>query len=191
MTWAKSLAKLGNMLPIPEPIPDPVRARYFAELAHQGQTYEDGLPYTFHLGSVVDVGARFGITDPRYVCAFWLHDCLEDTNRSYNDVKKPFGFFVAETVFAVTSELGRNRKERNLRTYPKIFASGPGTVTKCVDRIANGEYGVASDVGGKYEMYRKEYPEFRAGIYNPDHFEAHPVLPRLWAYLDSLFRYTP
>ena len=35
--------------------PDPIRAKYFAEIAHAGQVYNDEVPYTFHLESVDNV----------------------------------------------------------------------------------------------------------------------------------------
>ena len=156
----------------------------FAKIAHAGQTYNDEVPYDFHLEGVVNVLARFGVTDSGMVCAAWLHDSLEDTNRSYNDISKRFGVHVAETVYAVSSELGRNRTERNARTYPKIRVSGPATVIKLADRIFNQEYGMAS--GGKVDMYRKEYAGFRGAIFNENHLEHWPCLTYMWAYLDKM-----
>ena len=66
-----------------------------------------------------------------------LHDTLEDTTLSYNDIKKAFGKEVAEIVYCVTDELGRNRNERKEKTYPKIKANWKATVVKICDRIAN------------------------------------------------------
>lgn len=53
---------------------DPVKAKMFAEIAHAGQTYNDEVPYTYHLEKVVEVLGRFGITDPIMVCAAYLHE---------------------------------------------------------------------------------------------------------------------
>ena len=88
--------------------PDPIRARMFAEIAHSGQTYNDEVPYTYHLDNVVKILQQFSLTDPVMICAGYLHDTIEDTTRSYNDIKDRFGEDVAELVFCVTSELGRN-----------------------------------------------------------------------------------
>jgi (p)ppGpp synthase/HD superfamily hydrolase len=110
------------------------RAKYYAELAHSGQTYNDEVPYSVHLGQVVDVLRRFGVSDDDIYCAAWLHDSIEDTRVSYNDIRDRFGEKVAELVFAVTNERGRNRKERNEKTYPKIFAAGENAlVLKSMD----------------------------------------------------------
>jgi hypothetical protein len=158
----------------------------YAELAHAGQTYNEEVPYSAHLQMVVDVLARFELASPMVVTAAWLHDCIEDTNRSYNDIKKRFGKEVAELVYAVTSELGRNRTERNEKTYPKIRGNQLATALKLADRIANVEYGQAN--GGKGDMYAREFPEFRRGIATvisegpvDPHLER--VITRMWAWL--------
>lgn len=162
--------------------PDPIRAKYFAEIAHAGQTYNDEVPYTFHLESVVRVLERFGLTSPEMLCAGWLHDTIEDTTRSYKDIVERFGPVVGELVFAVTSELGRNRKERNEKTYPKIAGNREAVVLKLADRIANVEYGLASN--GKNEMYAKEFPDFYAGLKG---YEASiEVEIRMWNHLRRL-----
>lgn len=109
---------------------------------------------------------------------------IEDTNRSYGDVKKRFGEEVAELVYAVTSELGRNRKERNEKTYPKIRNNARATMLKLADRIANVEYGMAS--GGKNDMYSSEFASFRAGIYSPEAVGIAPVLDLMWKYLEKI-----
>ncbi len=146
--------------------PDVSKAQMFAEIAHAGQTYNDEVPYTFHLQSVVRVLERFGVTHPTMLCAAWLHDSIEDTNRSYGDIEKRFGRHVAELVFAVTSELGRNRHERNAKTYPKIKADIDATILKLADRIANVEYGAAN--GGKNDMYAREFLGFFNGCFEQD-----------------------
>lgn len=150
--------------------PDPYRARMFAAVAHGSQTYNDEVPYTEHIDRVVDVLEDYGFTDPVIQSAGYLHDVIEDTNRSYGDILKRFGSDVAELVYAVTSELGRNRKERNQKTYPKISGNLLATALKLADRIANVNYGMAH--GGKDDMYRNEYGEFRAALFRPKHIES-------------------
>lgn len=160
---------------------DPVKARQFAELVHAGQRYSLNIPYTVHLQNVVDVLARFGVTDPNYVCAAWLHDSIEDTNTSYNDIKSNFGARVAELVYDVTSELGRNRKERNEKTYPKLNKNWAALLLKLADRIANVEYGAAT--GGKNDMYAKEFVGFKEALYSEAQGD---VLIKMWNHLSKL-----
>lgn len=159
--------------------PDIEKARMFAELAHSNQTYNDDVPYTYHLHQVVAVLSRFGFTDSVIVCAGFLHDAIEDTNRSYNDIKRRFGEDVAELVYAVSSELGRNREDRNKKTYPKIKGNCRATILKLADRIANVEYGGAT--GGKTATYVKEFESFENGI--RDRETETTQLTRMWDYL--------
>lgn len=171
--------------------PDPFRAKMFAEIAHAGQVYNSEVPYTFHLEQVVEILKQHGLTDPVMLCAGYLHDTIEDSNTSYNDIKKRFGEDVAELVYAVTSELGRNRKERNKKTYPKLKGNEKAICLKLADRIANVNYGLATE--GKNEMYVNEYPEFCKALrvtkaksaFHPQYDEA-LIANRMWNVLDKL-----
>ena len=93
------------------------KAEKFATRHHALQDY-DGLPYDEHLQEVVDVLKKFGYGG-KYLIAAWLHDILEDSSVSYNDIKKLFGEEIAEITYCVTDELGRGRKEKKEKTYPK------------------------------------------------------------------------
>lgn len=111
-------------------------AAYFAISKHGNQTY-DGFPYYYHLEQVVDVLKEFEFTEDKYIISGYLHDVMEDYDASYNDVKDLFGDDIAEIVYAVTDELGRNRKERKFKTYPKIKANKDAIIVKLADRLAN------------------------------------------------------
>jgi (p)ppGpp synthase/HD superfamily hydrolase len=111
------------------------KAMLVAEKVHINQSY-DIYPYIYHVEQVVDIVKKFGF-DREIIIAATLHDVIEDGNLSYNDIKKEFGKEIAEIVYAVTDELGRNRKERKEKTYPKIRANWKATVVKICDRIAN------------------------------------------------------
>lgn len=167
-------------------LPAPDRARHFATLAHGSQSYNDEVPYVVHLESVVYVCQRFGYSDPVMVCAAWLHDSIEDTNTNYNAILKKFGKDVAELVYAVTSELGRNRDERNEKTYPKIRGNAAATALKLADRIANLEYGIANG-GDMLAKYRKEYPGFKTAIRVTEGEDQRTT--RMWGHLDMILGY--
>jgi len=111
------------------------RALLVADKAHANQTY-DIYPYGYHIRQVVTIAEELGY-DESIVVAAALHDTLEDTELSYNDLKKAFGVEVAEIVYCVTDELGRDRKERKEKTYPKIRSNWKAGVVKLCDRIAN------------------------------------------------------
>lgn len=156
-----------------------LRAKLAAEKAHQGQSY-DIYPYMKHIQDVVDVARTLGYDEAVQV-ACYLHDSMEDGNLSYNDIKTHFGEEVAEIVFAVTDELGRNRKERHEKTYPKIRAIEKAVCVKLCDRIANTQSSL------KYnprlaEMYEKEHDKFEQALFVQDHHEAR----RAWVTLRKI-----
>lgn len=155
-------------------MPDINRARDYATMAHGSQTYNDEMPYIRHPEMVVQVvRVRFGVNDEEMECGAWLHDVLEDCpGKKYKHLVERFGRGVAELVWAVTSERGRDRKEQNAKTYPKIIAHPRAAVLKLADRIANVEYGLAHG-GGKVEMYREEFEDFYAAL-RIDHPEMTP-----------------
>ncbi len=151
------------------------RAREFAVKRHGGQRYDKDKPYAHHLEAVRDVLVRFGVTDEDLLAAAWLHDVVEDTSTSAQQVSERFGDRVGALVLAVTNEPGKNRRARHLASYPKIPATPGATTLKLADRIANVEQG-----GALVGMYRKEHPEFRKALHAPK--EA----PQMWAWLDGL-----
>lgn len=132
-----------------------------AEKAHAGQSY-DIFPYIYHIKQVVKIAEDLGY-DESIIVACALHDTIEDTSLSYNDIKKSFGEEVAEIVFAVTDELGRNREERKEKTLPKIKANWKAIVVKCCDRMANIQHSLEYNKS-LYEMYRKEHHKFMIGL---------------------------
>lgn len=128
--------------------------------------YDGYLPYEFHLKMVVAVGKRFG--DSFYTSygaidielALLGHDLIEDTRVSYNDVKEALGVWVADVIYAVSNEKGKNRKERaNEKYYGGIVNTDGATFVKLCDRIANIEY--SKMAGSKmFNMYKKENDSF-------------------------------
>ena len=148
-------------------------ARLVALHIHGNQSYDAIFPYEKHLADVVNIIEEHNYAG-KYVAAAWLHDAPEDGAISYNKIKNYFGIEVAEIVYAVTDELGRNRTEKKSKTYPKIKANHDAIIIKLADRIANIEH------GGKIDMYKKEYQSFRDGIYVQGVGEA------LWSRLEKL-----
>lgn len=162
--------------------PDLVSAAIsLAVRAHHGQTYADK-PYVGHLASVVNNLHLFGIQSEPMIAAAWLHDSVEDTSVTIEDVKRTCGNAVAELVYAVTNEPGKNRKERNARTYPKILAVPGAVAIKLADRIANVESCWATR-DSKLFMYQREYRDFRNALRedNPEF-----AVGSMWDHLDEL-----
>ena len=149
----------------------------YAVRSHEGQFYGN-FPYSTHLSDVYDVLIEFGIQDSVLLAGAWLHDILEDRDRNYADIKRIADIEVAEVVYAVTDEKGKNRKERHEKTWPGILSIERAIVLKQADMIANMRRGIR-EKSRQLQMYRKEYPEFRVYFYPKGNKD-------LWIELDRL-----
>ena len=160
-------------------------ARDFAVQMHRGQLYGKK-DYVSHLEDVVRTLNVVG-ADYATICAGWLHDVLEDTPIGVDILEKEFGPEITSIVVAVTDKPGRNRRERQEKTYPAIKDNEKALIVKLADRIANTEN--SKHQGGSYwNMYEKEYSFFRGILYSP---EVNGIAKRLWKHLDSLYAHTP
>ena len=96
------------------------RARQFASAAHRGigqvRKYT-GEPYEEHLKRVADIVAT-ARGDPAMVAAAWLHDVVEDTPVSLDEVEREFGADVRDLVDALTD---RSRPEEGNRAARKAI----------------------------------------------------------------------
>ncbi len=149
-------------------------ARNVARAAHAGQLY-NGLPYEVHLAAVAAVLRDFRIESSEFVAAAWLHDVIEDTAVTREEVDAAFGSTVARLVWAVTG-VGEDRATRNREIYRKISEHPPAATLKLADRIAN----VEADVpGGRHRArYRRELDDFEA-VVRPH------VEPAMWSRLTA------
>src|SRR5438067_2279936 len=77
------------------------RAYDVAEIAHREQTRKSGEPYIHHPLAVATIVAELGLDDVT-VAAALLHDAVEDTGVSLDDVEAGFGPVVAAIVDGVT-----------------------------------------------------------------------------------------
>ncbi|MEO6305958.1 MAG: phosphohydrolase [Bacteroidia bacterium] len=147
----------------------------FAIEAHQKTNHlYDGKPYSVHLAMVVMYAQKH--FEDAYILpncfdtilnACWLHDTIEDCRLTYNDVKKVAGEDVANIVYAVSNEKGRNRKERASDLYYfGIRETAWATFVKMSDRLANVKY--SKDTNSRMlEVYRKENVDFLNAMF-PD-----------------------
>lgn len=76
-------------------------AYQFAARAHEGQTRASGQPYIVHPIQVAGTLANLGL-DSDTVAAGFLHDTVEDTSVTNDDIKEKFGADVAFIVDGVT-----------------------------------------------------------------------------------------
>ena len=77
------------------------RAYYYSEQAHYGQTRRSGEPYVTHPLAVASILARMHM-DPQSLMAALLHDVIEDTGVTKEDIGAQFGSEVADLVDGVS-----------------------------------------------------------------------------------------
>lgn len=159
------------------------RAKAFAIKSHGDQQY-DGKSYSVHLDAVELVLIEFNHVTSILRAGAWLHDVLEDTDVTLLELEMEFPGYVALIVEAVTSEPGKNRRERNIKTYPKIEKYLEAIILKLADRIANVRNCINTRNAGLLAMYKKEYSDFRLALKND-----HPDTKEMWFYLDILLDY--
>lgn len=154
------------------------RAQRFAARAHANQKYGDEFPYFAHLIMAFSVAIWFGITDEDILCAVLLHDVLEDTDRTYEEIEGLFGARVAGLVQTVTDPKEGTRKEKHAISYPKIAANRDAVIVKLCDRISHVQFG-----GKKVRMYVKEQLEFKAALKSG---ESNSLADNMWNHLDTI-----
>lgn len=169
-----------------------LRAKKFAMTAHEGDIYGEGFPYTKHLNDVYNVLVTFGLFKEQLLVVAWLHDTIEDTMVVYEDIEDEFGNIVADLTYLLTDKRGKNRKERQMNTYPVLAESHYARLIKLGDRIANMTM-TMHDSQGKFGMYNKEYSYFKEtlqyGMKDDDEF--HEIEVKMWEHLDILFEVGP
>ena len=107
------------------------RAYHFSQFAHREQTRKSGDPFFIHPARVASI-----ITDLRLdtasVCAGLLHDVIEDTDTTYDELVHEFTKEIADLVMEVTHE-GTNYRDYY---FPRL-ESRKGIMIQFADRLSN------------------------------------------------------
>ena len=143
------------------------KAIMVADILHCKQKYDDG-DYIEHLKlTAKTLLDHYPTASEDLLAAAYLHDSIEDTQMKYSLIKKYFNENVADIVYRVTDELGTNRKERILATYPKIRGHMDATLIKLADRLANVNAAIGYDNRGFIKMYQQEFNTMYTMIWAP------------------------
>ena len=119
------------------------KAYDYAKAKHGDQLRKSGEPYIIHPLQVAYILATLGMDD-NTICAALLHDVLEDTDTTYEELEKEFNSEVAYMVDGVT-KLGKLQyasvEEQQVENYRKMFlAMGKDIrviLIKLADRLHN------------------------------------------------------
>lgn len=114
----------------------------FAKVKHDGQTRADGSPYIEHPIRVAEIIKKYFSVHPRInelITAAYLHDTVEDTNTTIDEIRLKFGEYVAYLVNGVTNDKKIKQKmgKTDYLCY-KILAMDEDVLNlKLCDRLAN------------------------------------------------------
>jgi (p)ppGpp synthase/HD superfamily hydrolase len=140
-TWRETEPQLRRQLPSAT-CDDVASAVDFALRCHGDQRRPTGAPYLEHLLEAVEVLVRGAdVTDPQILCAAVLHDVVEDTPATVDEVRERFGDRVATMVGWVTKpepEEGADRTAAK-NAYLSHLKDAPddAIVVKLADRASN------------------------------------------------------
>ncbi len=122
---------------------DVYRAYLFGAQSHEGQFRQTGEPYIYHPISVARILAEMHM-DSKSICAAILHDVIEDTPATKEEVAEKFGDDVAELVDGVSklTELKfKNKKEQQAINIQKVLMAMARDIRviliKLADRLHN------------------------------------------------------
>ena len=115
------------------------RAIDYAQEKHKDQKRKDGSPYIIHPLAVAEVVLEMGL-DMDAVLGAILHDCIEDTDASFDDIAKKFGRTAAELVEGVT-KLTRadfsSTEEAQMENLRKMFMAMSKDIRVVLIKIAD------------------------------------------------------
>ena len=122
-------------------VPDLMRATLFAAEKHRDQRRKDAAktPYINHPIMVVNLLATVGrITDLETLAAGMLHDTIEDTETTADELEEHFGYGVRALVLEVTDDKGLEKPERKQQQIERAPHLSPRAKTiKIADKAAN------------------------------------------------------
>jgi (p)ppGpp synthase/HD superfamily hydrolase len=91
-------------------------AKKFAQEKHKNQKRKDGVTsYSDHLEGVVNRLKNLGVTDKDVLCAAWLHDIIEDTDATFDQINERFGREVAVIVLSLSKDQNIPKKDREMQ----------------------------------------------------------------------------
>jgi len=145
----------------PEDLSQLEAAYHFSETAHQGQFRKSGEPYIAHPLAVAGILAQWHL-DPQALTAALLHDVVEDTKVTKNEIADLFGKPVAELVDGV-SKLDRiefdTQEKAQAENFRKMLLAMARDVRvmliKLADRLHNMRTLGAVDAGRRQRIARE------------------------------------
>ncbi len=116
-----------------------VRAYHYAEQAHSGQKRASGEAYFIHPCAVAKILMELGL-DCATIAAAFLHDVIEDTPVTEDDIRREFGEEVLRLVSGVTKLdkiVFKSREEEEAENFRKIFVAMAKDIRVIIIKLAD------------------------------------------------------
>jgi (p)ppGpp synthase/HD superfamily hydrolase len=163
-------------------------AEQFARFKHSGMTRDDNkTPYWKHLEGVVNRLKNLGITNEDLLCAAWLHDTLEDTDTTFDDIDQRFGSSVAVMVLSLSKDkkLTKKEKERQYTTQIKN-ATWQAKLVKLCDISSNLQDLKNSDWSKSRKIKYLKKKLYYLNVIKPELAENKAKTPNIQAIIDGI-----
>jgi guanosine-3',5'-bis(diphosphate) 3'-pyrophosphohydrolase len=90
-----------------------LKAKKFACEKHKNQKRKDGItPFSEHLEGVVNRLKNLGISNQDILCTAWLHDTIENTDATFDEINEIFGNSISVLVLSLTKDSELSKKQR-------------------------------------------------------------------------------
>jgi guanosine-3',5'-bis(diphosphate) 3'-pyrophosphohydrolase len=159
------------MLPIPPDATDlalVLRASAFAAHKHRNQRRKDvdASPYINHPLTLANVLANEGgVADAVTLCAALLHDTVEDTDTTADELQREFGSAICGVVLEVTDDRALPKAERKrLQIEHAAVISDRAKLVKLADKISNLRDVAMSPPAGWPLERRREYFDWAKAV---------------------------
>ncbi len=176
---------------MPHPLQTLIAAATFAAHKHRDQRRKgaEASPYINHPLAVADVLANEGgVEDLITLVAALLHDTIEDTQTTADEIAARFGPEAAAVVMEVTDDKRLNKHERKQRQVLHAAGiSGRAQLVKLADKICNLRDLVGSPPVGWPLERRREYFEWSRAVAD----QLRPASPQLAALFDAAYARKP
>ena len=115
------------------------KALYFATLAHEQQRRKTGdVPYIKHPIGVANYAINAKVQNPNVIVACYLHDVVEDTFVTIEDIEEHFGPKIAKFVAEVTDDKNLSKVERKKgQIEHSKHISKEAKIVKLCDKLYN------------------------------------------------------
>jgi len=116
-----------------------LRAKKFANERHKNQKRKDGVTtFSDHLEGVVNRLKNLGITNEDVLSAAWLHDVIEHTNTTFDEINEIFGNSISVLVLSLSKDSKMTKKDIETQYVSQLKnASIQSKIIKFCDISAN------------------------------------------------------